>query len=98
MSALDFDATVVASRDQVAADLADEVIILGMRDGVYYGVEAVAARIWALVQQPVRLDDIVRTILAEYEVTEAKCRTEVLAFVTQLEARGLVTRVTNDRP
>lgn len=93
MSALTLDLFVVASRDQVAADLAEEVIILGMRDGVYYGVNGVAARIWALVQQPARLGDVVRTILAEYDVAEDVCRTEVLAFVGELEAKGLVTRV-----
>lgn len=98
MKALTTDATVVASRDQVAADLAEEVIILGMRDGVYYGVDGVAARIWSLVQQPVRLAHVVSIIVSEYDVPEAQCRDEVLAFVGELAARGLVTHVVDGTP
>lgn len=93
MSALSLDTTVVASRDQVAADLESEVIILGLTDGVYYGVDGVAARIWAMVQQPVRLQEIVRAVHAEFDVDEAACQADVLAFVGELAQRGLVTRV-----
>lgn len=93
MSALSLDATVVASRDQVAADLESEVIILGLTDGIYYGVDGVAARIWSMVQQPVRLQEIVRVVHAEFDVDEAICQSDVLAFVDELARRGLVTRV-----
>lgn len=93
MSALSLETTVVASRDQVAADLESEVIILGLTDGIYYGVDGVAARIWAMVQQPVRLHDVVRAVHAEFDVDEAVCASDVLAFVDELERRGLVTRV-----
>lgn len=98
MSTMGLEHIVVASRDQVAADLADEVIILGMTDGVYYGVDGVAARIWAMVQQPVRLADVVRALVAEYDVDEARCSADALAFVAELEARGLVTRVADPSP
>ncbi|HEY5491890.1 MAG TPA: PqqD family protein [Gemmatimonadaceae bacterium] len=98
MNALTLDTTVVASRDQVAANLAEEVIILGMRDGVYYGVDGVAARVWALVQQPARLGDVVHTLLQEYEVAAESCEAEVIAFVAELEASGLVTRVAHRAP
>lgn len=93
MSTLSLDTIVVASRDQVAADLDSEVIILGLTDGIYYGVDGVAARIWALVQQPVRLHEIVRAVHAEFDVDEAVCQSDVLAFVDELARRGLVTRV-----
>ena len=93
MSALTLDTRVVASRDQVAADLDREVIILGMTDGVYYGVDGVAARVWALLQQPVTLHEVLRTLLDEFDVDEATGRTDLLAFVADLELRGLATRV-----
>lgn len=93
MSALSLETRVVVSRDQVAADLDREVIILGMNDGVYYGVDGVAARIWALLQQPVVLHDVLRTLLDEFDVDEATCAVDLLAFVADLEQRGLVTRV-----
>ena len=93
MEPLSLDWVVVASRDQVAADLETEVIVLGLQDGVYYGMDGVASRVWALVQRPAALRDVLATLLAEFDVNEATCRADLLAFVTELVQKGLVTRV-----
>ena len=84
--------TVVVSTDQVAADLAEEVVILGMKEGAYFSVSAAAARIWALLQTPRRLADVVATLTSEYDVPAEQCTADVLVFVEELAARGLVVR------
>ena len=89
---LSLDDTLVVSKDQVAADLSGEVVILGMTEGAYFSVSAVAARVWALLQTPRRLGDIVSTLMSEYDVPTDQCAAEVLAFVEDLAARGLVVR------
>ncbi len=91
-STLSLGDTVVLSNDQVAADLAEEVVILGMQEGAYFSVSAVAARIWVLLQTPRRLDDVVAILTSEYDVAAAQCAEEVLAFVGELAERGLVVR------
>lgn len=91
-SALTLEDVLVASTDQVAADLAGEVVILGMKEGAYFSVSAVAARVWALLQEPRRLADVVEALTAEYDVPTDRCATEVLAFAEDLAARGLVVR------
>ncbi len=86
------DETFVVSNDQVAADLAEEVVILGMKEGAYFSVTAVAARVWGLLQTPRRLSDVVATLTSEYDVSAEQCAAEVLAFVEELASRGLVVR------
>ena len=89
---LTLDDTIVVSDNQVSADLAGEVVILGMREGVYFGVQAAGARIWALLQTPRRLGDLVAMLTAEYAVPPEQCATDVLAFAEDLAGRGLVIR------
>ena len=84
--------TVFVSDNQVSADLSGEVVILGMKEGAYFGVDAAGARIWALLQTPRRLGDVVATLTDEYAVPADQCATDVLAFVEDLVDRGLVTR------
>lgn len=91
-TALTLQDTLVASTDQVAADLAGEVVILGMKEGAYFSVSEAAARIWTLLQEPRRLADVVDALTAEYDVPADRCATEVLAFAEDLAARGLVVR------
>ncbi len=91
-SSLTLDDTLVVSENQVSADLSGEVVILGMKEGAYFGVDEAGARIWALVQTPRRLRDVVALLVAEYDVPPEQCAAELLAFVEDLVARGLVVR------
>ena len=43
---------IVVSKEQASAALGDEAAILNLKDGVYYGLDPVGARIWKLVQTP----------------------------------------------
>src|SRR2546428_13535401 len=83
-------AVVVAIRDQVSADLAGEAAILNLRSGVYYGLDAVGARIWSLIQEPKTVEDIRDTILNEYDVEPERCESDLLQLLRQLAAEGLI--------
>lgn len=84
------DSIVVAVRHQASCDLAGEAALLNLKSGVYYGVNAVGARIWALLKEPVRAREICRTIVAEYNVAAADCRRDVLALLERLAEEGLI--------
>jgi len=65
------DPVVVAVRDQVSCDLEDEAALLNLKSGVYYGLNTVGARIWALVRASITVRDILETVVAEYEAEPA---------------------------
>ena len=44
--------SVVATPDQVSADLDGEVVILHLGGGEYFGLDQVAARVWELIASP----------------------------------------------
>ncbi len=90
MSALTLDAVVSTSSQQVAAVLGDEVVILGLDEGAYFGLRSVGARVWEELRQPVRLGDVVDRIVAEFDVDRERCERDLLAFVASLVERHLV--------
>jgi len=49
------ESRLVVSKDQVSCDLAGEAAILNLKNGVYYGLDPVGARIWNLIQEPRKL-------------------------------------------
>lgn len=88
---MNLESIVVASRDQVSCDLAGETVLLSLRTGTYHGLNEVATRVWALLDQPRTVASLCETLLDEYEgVTPEQCEREVLALVEQLSAWGLV--------
>jgi hypothetical protein len=79
-----------ASTGQVFSNLDGEIVILSLEDGVYYGLDPVGARIWALVQQPCTLRKLLEVLLAEFDVEPEVCRSETLALLENLAGRGLI--------
>jgi hypothetical protein len=81
---------IVVSDEQVFTTLGGEAVILGLRDGVYYGLDSVGARIWELIAEPRRVAELVATIVEEFDVTAERCEHDVIALLNDLAARGLV--------
>jgi hypothetical protein len=84
------DSTVVAAKDQVSSDLGGEVAILDLKAGVYYGLDAVGARIWSLIQEPRTVNEIRDILLEEYEVEPERCERDLLTLLRRLADEGLV--------
>jgi hypothetical protein len=81
---------VTASKEQISCDLVGEAVILDLKSGVYYGLDSVGAKIWTLIQQPIRVADIVAIIIGEYEVDTERCEKELLDLLAELRSRNLI--------
>ncbi|MDH3599615.1 MAG: PqqD family peptide modification chaperone [Candidatus Tectomicrobia bacterium] len=87
---------VVATEGQVSCELVDEVAILSLQSGVYYGLNEVGGRIWQLIQQPIPVHQVHETLLAEYDVVPERCERDLVALLQDLAAKGLVEIVHPD--
>lgn len=81
---------VVAAKEQVSCDLAGEAAILGLRDGVYYGLDLVGARVWNLIQEPTTFAALRDTLLGEYDVEASNLESDLRELLEQLSKHGLV--------
>lgn len=72
------------------AEVDGETTVLDPRSGQYVGLEDVGARIWAALSAPASIEAVIVALRAEYDVDDAECAADVLAFVDELLARGLV--------
>jgi hypothetical protein len=78
-----------ASESVVCAELGEEAVLLNVETGIYFGLDAVGARIWALVAEGSPEVQIFDCLLAEYDVEPAALRSDLSAFLDLLEAKGL---------
>jgi hypothetical protein len=89
------ETVVVQSRDPVAVEVDRTVVMMGLEQGKYYGLEGVGGRIWALIESPRSIRDICAALALEYEVEPDVCLDEVTAFLNELVLERLV-RVTDE--
>lgn len=80
-----------AARDQVSVELEGEAVILNLADGVYYGLDPVGARVWALLEgAPRTVAQLRDAVLAEWEVDAPTAEADLIELLGDMLARGLV--------
>ena len=70
--------------------LGDEAVILNVASGVYFGLDTVGTRMWQLMSEHGSTDNVVETMLNEYEVEEGQLRRDLDNLIQQLSEKGLV--------
>jgi hypothetical protein len=78
--------------DAVRASISDDgLVLLDVQGGVVLASNAIGARIWQLIES--RLDgfEIASRLAHDYDVSIERAQHDVAAFLTALEARGLVS-------
>lgn len=81
---------IVVSKDQVSCDLAGEAAIVNLKNGVYYGLDPVGARIWNLIREPVTFAHIRDSLVEDYDVEPVRAEADIREFLTRLAEQGLV--------
>lgn len=82
--------TIVQTTSLVSSTIDEDIVMLDVERGVYYGVSDVGSRIWQLLEEPRSLNTITEILLSEYEVDRATCEQHVLEFVRELYTKHLV--------
>ncbi|MDR5891958.1 PqqD family peptide modification chaperone [Halomonas mongoliensis] len=89
-SQLDINSCVKRSPLPLSSRVGDDLVLFSLSRGMYYGMPAVAKRIWDLMDEKVTISAICDQLMEEFSVDRDTCEAEVLGFIGQLEAEELV--------
>ena len=81
---------VSATKEQVSVTLGDNMVILSLSDGVYYGLNEVGQDVWDMIKEPMTVADICAKIIESYDVTMQVCERDVCALLEQLAQKRLI--------
>ncbi|MGB9980264.1 PqqD family protein [Methanobacterium sp.] len=90
MSSLSDYSLINATKETVHCNVEDETVILGLKDGLYYGLNPSGAFIWNLIQEPIMVTEICDAILEEYDVEKDTCRRDLMNLLQELLDNGLI--------
>jgi hypothetical protein len=69
----------------------DEVVILDLATGTYFGLDPVGARMWELMAEGKTLAEVCGVMLDEYEVAREELETDALRLADELAAQRLIS-------
>lgn len=68
----------------------DEMALLNVDTGVYFGLDETGARMWELLAEHGNLQAVAERMEQEYDVTGEQLRHDLLRLVEELQAKGLI--------
>lgn len=90
MNIVDDKRLIVRCKDLLSTNLDDDVVVMNIDSGLYYGMEKTAQRIWDLLENAQTLESLISILSQEYKVEPAVCRADIQQFVQDLVEEGLV--------
>jgi len=91
------DSLVRVSSNQVYSQLGNEVAILELDRGVYYGLNDTGSFLWNLMQKPVRVNEMSAALVEEFEIDAETAEQDLLRVLADLRDAGLIEHVDLDR-
>lgn len=87
---IDLESTVEARSDLFTTTVSDDLVIFDPEQGTYFGSGLVGQEIWGIIAQPKSAKSVCDALLEEFDIDRKTCETQVLEFLSELNARGLI--------
>jgi hypothetical protein len=82
---------IVPNRNEITSKVMDgEAIMINLATGIYYSMDKVGGTIWEGVELEQRLDQILQSVVATYEVSVEQAAKDLESLVSQLREENLI--------
>jgi hypothetical protein len=87
---LKLNAIVQRDLEVITAEADQDLIMVNVATGHYYGLSDVAREIWDAIERPKRISDLVDELSASYHIDLLSCKEQTLSFLEALLDEGLL--------
>lgn len=81
---------VVKNKEIDDVDLDGEKVMMNLDKGQYFMINKVGGRIWEIIDNDIKVNDIINMLIKEYDVDEIKCKNNVIMFLQKLNQAELI--------
>jgi hypothetical protein len=83
----------IQNKKVIQSKIGDEVVMLDMDSGFYFGLNSVASIIWGKFESAISLDEVIVELLEEYNIDRQTCENDTRAFFDQLLEKNIIKQV-----
>jgi hypothetical protein len=87
---ISYDTILVRDSEPVAATINDEIFMLSIRAGAYFGLNAVGSKIWRMLVEPQRVGAVYEALSQAFDVDVDTITHDAGLFLESLLEHGLV--------
>ena len=87
---LTLDSIIQRDPDVITAEADQDLIMVSIASGYYYGLSDVAREIWDAIERPRRIAQLVDDLTTIYQIDPFSCEQQTLSFLEALLDEGLL--------
>ena len=77
----------------VQSQIGEEVVMLDMESGFYFGLNSVASVIWGLLADEIGFESLVDQLMTKFDVERALCEADTKELLDQLLEKNIIRKV-----
>ncbi len=81
---LSIHTTLARNPEIISSKIDDEVVMMSIEEGKYFGLDSIGSIIWGLLDKPKSLKCIIPQLLKEFEVSEEECLQDCSSFILDM--------------
>jgi hypothetical protein len=90
---ISIDTIVTWAEDIVASDIDDEKVMMCIEKGKYYKLDPVGRQIWDMMENPIKVSNLINVLIEKYDVDKETCEHDVLAFLEELYESSILRAI-----
>lgn len=81
---------VVQSPGNIVSDMGGEKVMMSVENGKYYNLGTIGGEIWSRLETPITVNEVIESLIKEYEVEKEECVEQVVSFLQMLYKEKLI--------
>lgn len=77
----------------VQSQIGEEVVMLDMESGFYFGLNSVASVIWGLLVEGIGFETLIDQLMAQFDVERSVCEADTRELLDQMLEKNIIRKV-----
>jgi len=80
----------IQNKEVIQSRVGDEVVMLDVESGYYFGLNSVASVIWDMMKEKIELNTLVENLMKEFDVDRATCELDTLELLDEMKGKKII--------
>jgi len=80
----------IQNKEVIQSRIGDEIVMLDVESGFYFGLNSVASVIWEMMKEQVDLETMVNILMKEFDVDKATCESDTKELLGQMIEKKII--------
>ena len=87
---LKINQTLERNPEIINSKIDDEVVMMSIEDGKYYGLDNTGSQIWNILESPQTISHIITQLMDSFDVSEDQCLKDCIPFIEDMLDKNIL--------